>query len=73
MEVFGISISVAAICLVLGGFLGVRFLAPRTEAKWDDKVLDQLEGLFTVMGVDPDEAAKKSFGKLKSQILKKVD
>jgi len=70
MEVFGISILSLVLGVLGGAFLGLKWLAPKTEAKWDDSIIDVVEGVAETMGVDPDELAGKSLGRLKKKILK---
>jgi len=70
MEIFGISILTLILGLLAGGFLGLKWLAPKTEAKWDDSIIDVVEGACDTLGVDPDELAKKSLGRLKRKVLK---
>jgi len=66
-----------SITTIVLGVLGCVFLitkriAPKTETKWDDHLVDVIEGISETVGVDPDEAAKRSAGKLKKRIIRKI-
>ncbi len=50
----------------------LKTIAPKTETKWDDKIVDIIEGMAAEADIDIDEIAKKSTGKLKEQIIKKI-
>jgi hypothetical protein len=73
MEVFmGFELIVAAVVSILAGaFLTLKAVAPKTETKWDDRIVDVVEGIAKELGVDPDELASKSVNKLKKEIVKK--
>ena len=70
MEIMGISLITLGLGVLGGAFLALKWLAPKTEAKWDDSVLDVVEGACGTLGVDPDELAKKSLGRLKKKVVK---
>lgn len=70
MEIFGISILTLILGILAGIFLALKRVAPKTEAKWDDSIIDTVEGVCDTIGVDPDELAQKSLGKLKRKVLK---
>ena len=72
MEVFGFSILSSVLGLLGGGWLALKFLAPKTKWEWDDRIVDIIEGEAETLGVDPDELAKKSTGRLKKTIIKKA-
>jgi len=50
----------------------LKVIAPKTETKWDDRIVDIIEGMASEANLDLDEIAKKSTGKLKEQIIKKI-
>ncbi len=50
----------------------LKVIAPKTETKWDDRIVDIIEGMAAETNIDIDEIAKKSTGKLKEQIIKKI-
>ena len=70
MELFGISVISLVLGIIGGGWLALKGLAPKTEAKWDDSIVDVIEGIANTLEVDPDELAKKSLGKLKDKTIK---
>lgn len=72
MEIFGASVLTLAIGLLGGLWFALKFLAPKTEWEWDDRIVDIVEGAAETLNVDPDELAKKSTGKLKKVLIKKV-
>ncbi len=60
---------------VLGASLAwilLKIVAPKTETKWDDKIVDIIEGIALEAGIDIDEVVKKSTGKLKQEIIKQI-
>lgn len=69
-DLFGIPLITLAIGAIAGLFLALKWLAPKTEAKWDDSIVDVVEGACDALGVDPDEVAKRSLGKLKKKVIK---
>lgn len=71
MEVMGISVLTIALAVLAGIYLGLKFIAPRTKVEWDDSIIDVVEGAADVLGVDPEELAKRSLGKLKAKVVKK--
>jgi len=70
MELFGISVISLVLGIIGGGWLALKWFAPKTEAKWDDSIVDVIEGIANTLEVDPDELAKKSLGKLKDKTIK---
>ena len=71
MEFMGISLITLIAGLLAGGFLALKWGAPKTSAEWDDSIVDVIEGTCDALGVDPDELAKRSLGRLKSKFVKK--
>jgi hypothetical protein len=71
MEVFGISIITLILGLLAGAWMALKWAAPKTSAEWDDSIVDVVEGACSTLGVDPDDLAKMSLGRLKSKIVKK--
>jgi hypothetical protein len=68
----GFELIVSVVVAVLAGaFLALKAAAPKTKTEWDDKVVDVIEGIAKELGVDPDELAAKSVGKLKKEVVKK--
>jgi hypothetical protein len=72
MEILGISV----IVLVLG-LLGYvwklrKMITDLVPGEYDDQVVDTIEGLAEQLGVDVDELAAKSRGKLKAQLKDKL-
>ena len=70
MEIFGIGLITLILGALGGGFIALKVIAPRTEAKWDDKILDVIEGVTNHLELDADDLAATSLGKLKKQIIK---
>ena len=71
MELFGSGIGGFIIGAALV-WIFLKTVAPKTETKWDDKIVDIIEGMAAESNIDIDEIAKKSTGKLKEQIIKKI-
>jgi hypothetical protein len=71
MELFGISIVTLVLGLLAGAWMALKWAAPKTSVEWDDSIVDVIEGACATMGMDPDELAEKSLGRLKSRIVKK--
>ena len=72
MEILGISAVVIA--LGVAGYVW-KFRKTVTDTipgKTDDKVLDTIEGVAETLEVDVDELAKKSRGRLKKELGKKL-
>jgi len=72
MEIIGISAITLGAGIAGGIFLGAKWLAPKTDTKWDDKAVDIIEGAANMLGVSPDDLAERSTGKLKEEVVKKV-
>lgn len=70
MEIMGISVITLVLGVLAGAYMAVKWIAPKTETKWDDSIIDVIEGACDTLGVDPDELAKKSLGRLKRKVLK---
>lgn len=71
MEFMGLSIVMIVPAVAAGAWLGLKVLAPRTEAKWDDQLIDIVEGTAEALNVNPDDLAHKSLGRLKQKIVKR--
>lgn len=69
METIGISALTLILGVFGGGFFVLKFMAPKTETKWDDKALDVIEGVANHLELDPDQLAAKSYGKLKKELI----
>lgn len=70
MDIFGISIFV--IVFGLAGYIWKlrKQITTVIPGKTDDKIVDTVEGICEEYGLNPDEIAKKSRGKLKKEIFK---
>lgn len=69
IEVLGVGLLTLVLGVLGGGFLALRLFAPRTETQWDDRLVDVVEGVANHLELDPDELAKKSYGKLKKAVV----
>lgn len=70
ISLLGVPLLTLGLGVLGGGYLALKFIAPKTEAKWDDQILDVVEGAADTLGVDPEELAKKSAGRLKKKLIK---
>lgn len=64
--VSGVGIAAAAIGI---SWKVLKTVNKRTEWKWDDKLVDTVEGVCEHLGVSPDDAANKGIGVLKRKII----
>lgn len=72
------TIDLADVVILVAGLLGFIWLyistnAARTAAKWDDKLVDIVEGLADNFGLDPDDLARQSTGVLKDKVVQEVE